>query len=90
VPRGAGRADPVAALMKARDHEHAAVLWRMECGHADSRCKRWGDAMTARRPTWAPIRPEYAVAPDDWPETKAAIPAAVGADYLITIGDGVR
>jgi len=47
--------------------------------------------MTARRPTWAPIVPEYETAPGDWLETKTApqpIPADVGADCSMTVGAG--
>jgi hypothetical protein len=46
--------------------------------------------MTARRPTWAPTGSEYEVAPGDCAETTTAIPAAVVAHYLMTVGDGVR
>lgn len=46
--------------------------------------------MTARWPAWAPIGPEYEVAPGDWLEAKTAIPAAVVAEYLMAEGDGAR
>jgi hypothetical protein len=47
--------------------------------------------MTAQRPTWAPIVPEYQTAPGDWLETKTAplpIPTDVGADCLMALGAG--
>ena len=49
--------------------------------------------MTARRPTLAPIVPEYETATGDWLETKTAaqpIPTDLGADDLMAVGAGAR
>jgi hypothetical protein len=77
--------------MKTFYDEHAAVLWRYAL-------RLTGDASQAEdvvqetllRACWAPTGSEYEVALGDCPETTTAIPAAVIAHYLMTVGDGVR
>jgi len=48
--------------------------------------------MTAPRPTWTPIGPEYQMALPDWLNSKTALqptPAGVGPGYQMAAGDGV-